>query len=198
MRRRATVTISAPEAASASSICSSERKPPVPAISREDHSRPPSSQVSAPPWIAASTSTLAPSASGVASHSARGTTSPSRATATPRASASAPLSRTASASVAPSGSSRGSPFSSILIARPHGAVDVSSLCGQSRPPRPSSSATASRSAAPAGSRCGSGRTPRAGRRRAPGPTSGRLSGVPGRSPAVASTSSISATSGSSR
>src|SRR5262245_46384375 len=84
MRRRATVTISAPEASSALSICSSERKPPVPAIRREVQARPPSSQPSAPPWIAARTSTLLPSASGVEAHSARGATSPSSATAKPR------------------------------------------------------------------------------------------------------------------
>ena len=64
----------------------SERKPPVPAINREVHCLPPSSQVSSPPWIAASTSTLRPWLSGVAPHCARGTTSPSSATATPRAS----------------------------------------------------------------------------------------------------------------
>ncbi len=132
MRRRATVTISVPAASSAASICSSERKPPVPAISREDQWRPPSSQVSAPPWIAASTSTLCPSRSGVASHSPRGTTSPSRATATPRASSSAPASRTASASVAASGSSRRSPFSSILIAQPPAPSGVRPLSAYSR------------------------------------------------------------------
>ena len=55
-RRSATVTISAPEARSAASICSSERKPPVPTISREPSSRPPELPVVAraqPPWIAA-------------------------------------------------------------------------------------------------------------------------------------------------
>src|SRR5688572_719145 len=40
-RRSATVTISAPDAFSERSICSSERNPPVPTIKREDHSRPP-------------------------------------------------------------------------------------------------------------------------------------------------------------
>ena len=73
---------------------------------------------------------LCPSRSEVVSHSPRGTTSPSSATATPRASLSAPASRTASASVAASDSSRGSPFSSILIAEPPRSLRGLRRCGE--------------------------------------------------------------------
>src|SRR5437764_527876 len=46
VRRKATVTISAPDATSARSMASRERKPPVPTISREPQVRPPSSNPS--------------------------------------------------------------------------------------------------------------------------------------------------------
>ena len=89
------------------SICSRERKPPVPAIRREDHSRPPSRQRRPLPGSRRGPRPGWPSASGVDPHSPRGTTSPSSATATPRGVSAAPASRTASARLAPSGSSTG-------------------------------------------------------------------------------------------
>src|SRR5438093_5264194 len=47
-RRRATVTISAPDATRARSIVSRERKPPVPTMSRDPQIRPPSSSAALP------------------------------------------------------------------------------------------------------------------------------------------------------
>ena len=98
-RRSATVTISVPEATSACSICSSERKPPVPTISREPQPRSPS----APAPRAAALDRrqhldLLPSLQRRRPPSSpRGTTSPSSATATPRAAGRPPAARTASA-----------------------------------------------------------------------------------------------------
>ena len=123
----------------------------------------------------------------------RGTTSASTATATPRVAGSVEL-----------GEQRrrswrrrqlgGSPLTEIMRAPPRSAGANAS--GRRGSPV-SSSATSSAVTGRAGCRCGSGRWPRRAPSRGSAPTIGALSGVPGRSPATASSTSSSSTPGTS-
>ena len=120
-----------------------------------------------------------------------------------------PAASTAAATVAPSGTIASSPLSAILIRHPPRCGDPTRSLAEGVAKRPGSKGAMSTrgcssasSAATASAVAGACSTPLrkwpvaiSRPSLAPGPISGALSGVPGRSPARASTSSVSATSG---
>ena len=151
-RRSATVTISRAGGEERSLHASSERKPPVPTISREPQIRPPSENArpqsrgrgaapardqparAYPPWTARTTSTvwslceLGPSPVRPANHLA---VDRDRDPAAARRSDARLLHRVAT--VAPSGSSAGRPLSSTFIAAPPCRSEPTASPGRSRP-----------------------------------------------------------------
>ena len=149
-----------------------------------------------PPCTACSTSTSCPSRSAVSAHSPRGITSPLTATAVPRRST--PSSCTTVSTVASSPSSRYSPLTNTFLTRapPRTGRRVRAAPARRAATRPPAGPPRPRpSAASAGRRCASGPVAHTSPSSSPGPTTAALSGVPGRSPAPASTSSSSPTSG---